>query len=339
VTFGQINNSRLRSAVQEHYRHGQETLQDFVKWMIRHEGLSDKAARSNAAALWNALCLTWDHGEQTSHPENLLLSASYSKSMIYHLQGALSRWARHTKDVDLQHKIQEFRESKRPVVHTKSPPVAPKTYPYTPGEIEALLAATERFRDDPRWPWGWSVIRMIVIAGLSVSEIFQLTPDQIRRSLQSGSLVLWHAGRGSRSLPVDLVRPELEALLAWPWTWGSVVDIVSPVSSGPSRSANSTRRITELAKVLFERSGVAPLGRTWIPSCRWAATIRYYEITGNIVGAAHICQVRDIRRVQAEIEIMRQRQKERAKALGGKARRKRQSSIGPSPSDMETSDR
>lgn len=320
VGFGTINNQRLHRAVREHHAAGQEAMADFIKWLIRHEGLRETAAKTNAAEVWNALCITWNAQEGLSHPEALFESPAYSKATLDRLQGFLRRWARYSKDPFLSSTIEGIRgQVKKGQVVTSAESM--RIEPYTIGEIDAVLEATEKLRGDPRWPWGWPVIRMIILGGARISELQIVTRSAVAQALSSGSIFLWTPNRGTRALPVDLIREELEALLAWPWSWGGIADIIAPHSA--SKESATGRLIWKLGKHVFEMAGVECHPRLWTHMCRWAAALRYYEITGCLVGATHLLGSRYPMLVEAKLKVLGERQKERDKRIHKKRRQKR----------------
>jgi len=320
VEFGTINSKRLVTAVHEHYREGQEALRDFVRWLVRHEGLNESTAQNAAATVWNVCCLTWNHDESRSYPEKILLSTTYKQSTLANFQTCLLRYARFSKNLDLIAKIQEIRGSQKKIVYERKAE-ATQYCPYTRSEIQALLEAAEVLRDDPRWPWGWPTFRMILKAGVSILELCVLTREQISHALSTESLVLWRPKRGPRSIPTEIVRSELEALLAWPWTWTTVADIISPQSSREWREQSANTAIRRVAHFVFDKAGVE-WTKHWILSCRWASALRYFELTKNFVGVSHLSGLRDIKRVQSHLVTMMARQKEREKTMKPKRRRR-----------------
>jgi hypothetical protein len=318
VEFGHINNSRLRQVIHDHYDSGQKAMAGFVKWLIRHEGSGERYARTVAAEVWNALCVTWDAQEGASHPEELWLSSEYSPKTLDRLTGFMRRWARYTKDPILSATIDGIRARHRKsfVVQTAE---THKVDPYTMAEIDALLEATEKLRGDPRWPWGWSVIRMMIVGGVRTADLLCITREQVKQSLGSGTMLIWHPKRGTRALPVQLMRDELEALLRWPWSWNGIIDIIAPRSSCPQ--AHVAASIGKLAEYIFGLAGVEYRGH-WSYACRWAAAIRYYEITGCIVGTAHLLGTRNWHAAEAKLRVYGERQKQRDKRLGRVRRRR-----------------
>ena len=318
MEFGQINNSKLRQVIHDHYEAGQKAMEGFVRWLVRHEGSGDRYARTIAAEVWNVLCLTWDPQEGTSRPEELWLSSEYSPKTLDRLTGFMRRWARYTKDPTLGATIDGIRSRHRKSFVIQAAE-AHKVEPYTMAEIDALLEATEKLRGDPRWPWGWSIIRMMIVGGVRTSDLLCITREQVNQSLKSGTILIWSPKRGTRALPIQLMRDEIEALLNWPWTWNGIVDVIAPRSSAPQAHVASS--IGKLAEYLFDLAGVE-YRSFWSYACRWAAAIRYYEITGCIVGTAHLLGTRNWHAAEVKLRVYGERQKERGKRLG-RARKKR----------------
>jgi hypothetical protein len=319
IDFGTPNNSRLHGAIRENYASGQEAMSDFVKWLIRHEGIRESSARMNAAEVWNALCMTWDAKEGTSHPEALFESSDYSQSSLNALFGYLRRWARYTKDPLLTEVIEGIRNrGKEPRIIGQ--PRRMILEPYTLGEIDAVLEATEKLRGDPRWPWGWPVFRLIIVGGLKISDLQVLTREAVVSGLATGQVFLWTPNRGARAMPAQLVRDELEALLAWPWSWGGISDIICPRSVDAAYAINMA--ISRLSRYVFELAGVEHYPKSWLKMARWATALRYYDLTGCLVGATHLLGSRNTIQVEAKLRALKARQKERDQRVN-KKRRKR----------------
>ena len=312
VTFGTINNARLQEAVREHYAAGQEAMKDFVRWLVRHEGITPRAAKACAAATWNALCLTWSAQDGASHVEELWLSSEYSTATLSGFRGPLRRWARYTHNHVMSATLEKLRYRDRKSMVIEEAKRKYKNAPYTKAELDAILEATEKLRGDPRWPWGWPVVRLMVVGGIRLVELDSVSMASAEQALKGGSLYLWSVDRGSRSLPAEMLQQELEFLLRWPWSWGTITDVIL---SGRSRDRSSIDRIVrKLAKHVFELAGVEWQSQSWGSRCRWASALRYYELTSNLVGASHLLGTRDAYRAANRLKALGDLQKEREKA-------------------------
>jgi hypothetical protein len=319
VEFGKINNSRLQAAIREHYADGQRAMAGFIRWLVRHEGLSEGAAKMNAANIWNALCVTWDAQEGVSHPEELWRSSAYSKSSLSILCGYMRRWARYTKDPALPALIDEIRKRDRPIMVTEQMEKKFRVVPYTDAELDAVLEATERLRGDPRWPWGWPIIRLVIVGGVRTSEVMFVTRIMVKQALAGDTFMVHSHRSGTRALPTQLIRDELEFLMNWPWSWGSIVDIVSPRFPNPDLAIAAIGR---LSKHVFGIAGVE-MQEHWSISCRWSSALRYYRTTGCLVGASHIIGSRRADNTRIRLQVLDERQKRREESLGKKRRRRR----------------
>lgn len=319
VEFGKINNSRLREVVREHYANGQRSMAGFVRWLVRHGGMAERSAKAIAAEVYNVLCVTWDAQEGVSHPEELWRASAYSQSYLDRLSGYMRRWAMYTKDAELPALIDEIRRRDRPIMVAERTERTFRVVPYTDAELDAVLEAAERLRGDPRWPWGWPVLRMIVVGGVRPSELMFVTKVSVQQALAGGTLMIRSQKKGTRALPAQLLRDELEFLAGWPWNWNSIVDIVAPRSLKPDMAAKSVGR---LAVHVFGLAGVE-MHDFWSISCRWSSALRYYRTTGCLVGASHIIGSRYAEDTRNRLLVLAERQKQRELSTGKKRRRKR----------------
>lgn len=311
--FRNPNRVALRRLVKEHYARGQDALEDFRKWLVRHEGRREDEAARVTAVVWNALCMTYDVEEKQAKPTQLLdrEDETYSYSTKTQIAHGLRFWARYKNDSKLYEETMLWLRRK--------PDEAPKyvldalteSPPYTDDEYRELLKALESFKGSPRYPWAWSCLRLVFVCGVSLVEVTQLEKGRIHQALKDGHIAMRAAiGRYFRVVSIEPVREELQALLAFPWQWGIVADLLNPartIKDAGRRDTSSAGTLQRAAKLVFERAGVEQT-YNWPARVRWSAAWQYYRRTENLVGAAQIIGVRDLARVSQFIEELKRRE-------------------------------
>jgi len=288
VEFGRVDNSLLREAAQKHAQAGREVMADFLDWLIQSEGFNRSAAKRIVGLVWNVRCLTNDD------PAEILLHRGYSQGRLDHFRNALKHWAAYKGDSLLWSKLVRPRQGRGGGKPAREP-----LTPYSDEEYQALLDACDHWKGDPRVPWAWPCLRLVVRCSMRVkSELVYLERKQLRR--KKGTLKVAATGK-VREIPKDVAPEELDVLRRMPSRWGILADLISPLAAPDNRPDTAGARVLKMVGVLWDRAGVDPRSR--VSRLRMTIAQRYYDHTGNLVGAAQVAGYRSFVRVRDVVGI------------------------------------
>lgn len=298
ASTGEIDRGVLLQLVRQHYAKGQDVLENFRKWLIRTEGETETSARKHVAAVWNALCITYDKATGKSDLPRLLdpSDSTYKYATKATIKGSLRRWATYSKDSALMERlllIDAARPRREPqyVLHALA-----QNKPYGDSEYKRLLKALEEYKGTPVAPWGYPLMKIILTYGMPIGLLRHLTKGDIALALQRGVLMLRRSKR-VKTLLVEPIREALELLASFQWEWGTVAQLVNP------RSPNYFAPFLAFTRQVFHRAKV-PIDRHWQYRMKLTAAWRYYKKTKDIVGTSQILDSRDLNRVSNMITFL-----------------------------------
>lgn len=290
VTFGVPDSAKLKKRVADHYKRGQELLKDFKRWLVRHEGMTDEASCVIAARVWDAMVFTWDQEEKRSKPWELLDNDQYSWGYRLYIRASLRRWATFAKDAELlQEVLAKMRNPKKSLVRI---PPKPGIKPLSQDTIEEMLQAIDGLSGDPRIPWAYSILRMVVLGGLNLTTLVWIDRHRIERAKATGILEIWSKRSRKQVLPISLFEPELQLLLDFPVRWKTLADLIAPSGRPSQRNSRARRKIKNVMKEVYTHIGI-PMPQHWTYQLRLTAAKRYYGETNNIVAASQIIGLKD----------------------------------------------
>jgi len=311
--FRNPDRKALRKLVKAHYAAGQSALKGFRRWLTRTEGKPDGEAAKIAATVWNTLCMTYDVETQKASPMKLLDrdndTYSYStKTVIVH---GLRFWARYNDDSQLQEATLLWLRRKPETAPQYVLDALEESPPYTNEEYRELLKALESFKGAPRFPWAWSCLRIVLVCGVSLREVAHLERARITQALNDGHIKIRAAsGKFFRVVSIEPIREELKMLLAFPWEWGIIADLLNPARTlaSPERgNAVAIAPLRQVSKLVFKRAGVEQTNN-WPARVRWSAGWQYYRRTNNLVGTAQILGFLNLSTVSQFIEELKRRE-------------------------------
>jgi len=305
IKVGTPDQSEIYRRRVEHARRGREILEKagFLRWLVRTDGCSDTNARRNAAFVYNAMCLC----QQPDGSFNWLAAVEnpvYSVSTRRSMRAAIKKWAQFTSNIELWAQMQTADVGDG--VERKPPDVSkdPKTQakPLADHEYEALIKAVDKVKGDPRMPWFWPVIRLALKTGIRPTDLVVLTKKGMHEALARKGLNVWSSNRKPYVIPLWLVKPEVEALAAWPLNWGTIADLMSPKERPKSRKASARAKVGKAVARVYEQAGIdKPHG--WIHQLRVTCGMRVWKRTGNLIVTAQVLGHKDLMRTRAYLGI------------------------------------
>jgi len=298
VQFGTPNSKKLREAVCDHYRKGQETLKGFVKWLIKTRGLQTKTAQNHTGRVWDALCFTFNEELDKSEPWKVLDDHRYNYATAQNYRSALRHWSTYTQDAEL---ITELTlRSRRPKSMVIQPP-KPGSIPYTKAEVKKLLRNIDKLREDPRYPWAYPILRIVILTGMSPIDIVWIDKVRLEMCFTNRTLEIWSKTRKAQKIPVDLIEDEIKMLLAIPWRWEIVADLIAPTQSNTKRVKQASALLRSRMQEVFAKAKIHK-ERQWIHRLRLTAARQYYKKSKSLVAAGQILGLRDINEVRSRLE-------------------------------------
>lgn len=189
------------------------------------------------------------------------------------IAATLRHWARFSTN----NKLLEAIDSPKVTRQIKKPPEDPSriTQPLSPEESKALVRVLGRYKGKPPL-WVWPCFRLCLKLGLRVRvDLLRITRSRAVASLKEGRLQIRTKRDKERSVPSDIVREELQALLALK-PWSTLYELIS------DDEATAYRTVYRALKSLAAKAGIDP--RTVYPHrLRHTAADRIYEETGDIL--------------------------------------------------------
>jgi len=303
VQFGTPDNKLLNKLLKEFHDNGAEALKDFEKWLVKHDGCTEAKARTHRKWIWTCLVLTHDDASNTSDLALILGNTSYSHSSMISLKAALKRWAMYTQDANLLTTLHLHHQAKRYKQFKRATQNPDKYVPYTDEEWKDLLKAQNKWNQDPRYPWAWAVLGLLIKTGMIIrSELVFVTRDAIVTALKTDALRVWNTSKHGRVIPTNLIKPELEALVAFPANWDRLADLIAPAKLPNKRDATATYKVSALAKEMFDVAGIVFDGksvRLRYIRLKFTASVKLWNATENLIAVSNFLGHRNLTQTRA----------------------------------------
>jgi len=267
-----INNAEKRRDA----RIASEAMSGMASWLQKHQGKSISVSRRQCTMAWRVWQVTG--GEPYKLFEgDWAVECTYGRYIATRAAVmALVNWvlatSKHAKDIEwarrnLKHimnahaRLPSWRRPSSNIV-----PKGNKNYDVWVADKEfigRLLEAIDRvvLESPVPVPWYRDILRIMVLAGLTVAETVNLRKDAIDIALgwQKNDRAWVYVSKRkkvARSFPVILARKEIENLSKWPWPWERVHDLIIPKPDAEVSSRLATYRVIRLRKRLAEEAGV-----------------------------------------------------------------------------------
>lgn len=300
VQFGKPDSKKLHVAVLEHHRKGQETLQDFRKWLIKTRGVTLSTAKNHTGRVWDALCFTFDVTASKSRVWQVLDDMRYSHATVQNYRSALKHWANYSQDAEVMTQL-TLRSSRGRKSLVMQAPRASAT-PYAKKDIRKLLRNVDKLKDDPRYPWAWPILRVVILTGMTPTDVVWVDKHRLETCFTANTLEIWSRTRGSQKIPLGLIEDEIRMLLAIPWRWETLADLICPTSGKHGRTRGASLALRARMKDVFLAAKLHR-DRNWVHRLRLTAARAYYKQTKSLVAAGQILGLRDINEVRLRLEI------------------------------------
>ena len=290
VKFGTPDNKELNRLLKEFQANGAKALKDFESWLIKYDGCTEEVAIRHRRWVWICLVLTHDESTNTSDLALILDNTAYSVSSMSLLKAALRRWGAYMQDANLLTQLHLHRRATRNE-HLKKVKIPPKYEPYSDEEWKAILKSQNKWNQDPRYPWAWAVLGLLIKAGLRVnSELVFITRDSVVQALDTKALRIWSSSNHGRVIPTNLITKELQALIAFPANWDRLADLIAPVAKPDRRGAKATKKIYPLMHELFEDAGIKrdPKNTRLVYNrLRFTVALKLWQETENLIAVSN----------------------------------------------------
>ena len=282
VTFTALPASVLLKARKRLAAKGREVMQPFREWLIEETGVGDTTANAYCLYVWNALIVTGGEPMKQLHRTDL----SYNTKNI--MKAAFKRFAAFTGDTALFTDLASHKTTRLIKDRKKTKPTKVKR-PFTRGEVDALLGAVNEHKDDPRYPWAWPILRIIIKLGLRTRiDACWIEKVRVQEAVKVGALRIWSKREKMRVVPTRGVQEELEVLLRWPFEWEIVADIVAPGAPHDKRANAAYDKLRKRLKYYAEMVGIPPEDMQ-THRLRHSAALRLYKETNhNIVAVSQL---------------------------------------------------
>ena len=282
VRFTALPPSLLLKARKRVAAAGKDAMEPFRDWLIEYTGVSEATADTYWRYVWNAMVVTG--GDPMRQLERTDLS--YNTKVL--LKAALSRFAAFCGDAELlsslaSHTTARLIKDRRRTKPTKT------VRPFTRQEVDALLGAVNEHKGDPRHPWAWPILRIIIKLGLRTRvDACWIERVRAREAIETGALRIWSKREKMRTVPAKGIQEELEMLTGWPFEWEVTADIIAPAAPEKKRAKAAYDKLRASLKYYAKMVGI-PAKEMKTHRLRHAAALRLYKETGhNIVAVAQL---------------------------------------------------
>lgn len=280
--FPAPDRSLLDAARRSVGRAGRDAMKPFLDWLIEEEGMVPGSAQVYAAHVWQAVLSTG--GNPMRQVERIDLTFSSKNSC----RAALKRFAVFARDSDLAAAIVTKKVTRLLKDRRNSKPQKTIT-PIDKETLGRLIAAANADKGNPRRPWAWPCISMMVKLGLRAkSDLAMGVSHQAVSDGVAGKPLVVVGKRGTRRvMPSSVVKEELEILAAFPYQWNLICDLVTPTTSPEKRGEAAYGRLRETLKEYAVSAGIDP-AEIHTHRLRHTAAIKLYEASGHdIMLVAH----------------------------------------------------
>lgn len=255
---GTPDRQALKVMTQELKKYGRAVMLPFVEWCVRSHGLSVTNAQTIASTVWLAL---W---ETECDPVSILRDPEITLNRHRKLWGALrtfGHWLYTSGQVSATDRelgrriINELaglpKQGNKIITTVKHPWYRACVDGFTQDEVVLILEGVERLhsRYKTRWPWLRSILYAITVLGVRPHDIVYVKrTDTIRawNAHNAGNVTgipVWRKNLKSLTIPVKLIENEVKLWVNWPYEWGVLADIISPLGEAKTHCAHARAKI------------------------------------------------------------------------------------------------
>lgn len=255
-----LDRARYQRLARERSKRGEKALPGFAEWLIKKHDVRPVTAVRTRAIAWSLYEETGGDPASIFHRDIWIEAATYrtvidARSAIRRLcdwllmtskNPADHEWAREQIRLILNApRIQRMPTTNRilPKGDSKKQGTTPLTNEQAQRVIDLIddLAIERRVRA----PWYRDVMRILALTGMDAVDLPLLARRDLVVALQQPRKRSWirvqktsHRRLRTQIVPLMLVRDEVKRLLAWPFEWRVLADIMAP-SGDPAKAANA----------------------------------------------------------------------------------------------------
>lgn len=253
-----------------------ESCKEFVRFMVEDAALSKQSAETYANYVWHALLTTGGNPVDALRRRDLQLTTKHA------IRAAIRQYALFTHRGELVIELAGLKVKK--LLRDREAPTKHILPAFTEEEVGRILAAIDADKGNPRWPWTWPVLRILIKLGLRAgADTPWIQRDSVIHAFNSGApLMIWSKRLKQRGLPSGVVRDELEVLVHWPSAWNYIADIVAPATPAENRPKSAYAHIVQHLKAYAVTVGI-DAAEVRSHRFRKTAALRLYEATKDIM--------------------------------------------------------
>lgn len=255
---------------------GKEAMAPFVEWLIMEEGMTDDTAKNYGANVWQAVIATG--GQPVKQVERADLTVSTKNS----IRASLRHFAVFANDGNLAAEL-ENKRVKRLLRDRKHSKASKTVMPLDEETVKKLMTAINADKGNPRRPWAWPCLSMMVKLGLRARADMGtgVTREAVVDSVTRGAPLAIIGKRGTRRVvPSSIVAEELKILSQFPFEWNNLSDLIAPGASIEGRSQAAYAKIRATIREYAESAGIDP-NEIRSHRLRHTAATRLYEASGH----------------------------------------------------------
>lgn len=281
-TFPAPDKGLLQAARRTIGKAGREAMRAFLDWLIEEEGMVPGSAQVYAAHVWQAVLST---GGNPVHQIRRMDLTFATKNTI---RAALKRFAVYAQDAELasavaSNKVTRLLKDRRNSAPQKT------VYPLAQDMLDQLVGAVNADKGNPRRPWAWPCISMLIKLGLRARSDLALgiTRQAVLDGVAGKPLVIVGKRGTRRVVPSSVVKEELEVLAAFPFEWNLLCDLIAPAAVPESRGESAYGKLRATLKEYARDAGIDPK-EIHTHRLRHTAALKLYEASGHdIMLVAH----------------------------------------------------
>ena len=246
--------------------------EDFIEYQL-DTGMSLSNAKDNAAMVQRVL--------KKKDPLAIFRSKRLKRNTKNKYRAALKHWARFTEDEQLLEQVSSPRITR--AVKDHGGRFRSRIRGLSEADVDRLLRTIDAHKDDPKHPWTWPTLTLLVKLGLRPEvDLAYIQREAVVDALKHGD-ELWIDSKFSKERPVPVggVQDALEALIEIP-NWTFVADLISPQASEDTRVSSAYQAIYRKLKQVAEQAGL-DASQVHPNRLRHSAAQRLYNLTKDIM--------------------------------------------------------
>lgn len=221
---------------------------DFKNYLLE-AGLEQKTRTTYLNAVVAAL------RESEDEPWRILTRSDLTQASKITYRAALKRWADFSDDEELS----EFLESRKvkKLLTKKGSKLGKTIRPCTREQVDVMLGSLEEWKHTKDLHIDACCLSLFIKLGLRASvDLTWIQKSAVEEALENGRVLkIWTKGNRIRSLPISLVKEELETLASIDG-WQTIADLLAPNASKETKHQAAYETVRRRLKFLAEQAGL-----------------------------------------------------------------------------------